>query len=91
MQEGASDGRNKTFPFVVVIIHPVVVLTSGLLCAVHLGTLLQCAALSRQNQQPFHVDRQSTCLLGWTLQARISLGAATSMEREGRDMGRLGA
>ena len=41
----ASDGRNKSSFIRVVIIHLVVVLTPGLLCAVHLGILLQCAAL----------------------------------------------
>ena len=40
----ASDGPDKMVPFRAVIIYRVVVSTLGLLCAVHLGTLLQCAA-----------------------------------------------
>ena len=44
----------------VAIIHSLFVSTPGLLCAVHLRTLLKCAVLSRQNRQPFHVDRHST-------------------------------
>ena len=91
----ASDGRKKSSTRVV-IIHPVVVLTVGLLCAVQLGILLQCAALSLLNPQPFHVDPQSTMVavlasLDGFFRARISLERATRKEREGRDMERLGA
>ena len=46
--------------------------------------------------QTFHVDRPSTLVaepvsLDGSFQARLSLGAATSMEPEGRHMGRLRA
>ena len=39
----SSDARNKVVFSRVAIIHPVVVLTPGLLRAVHLATLLRCA------------------------------------------------